>query len=205
MVYDLQACPIVVKVGGSLFDLPDLGPRLRSWLDGLANGDVLLVPGGGRLAEAVRSLDEQHCLGESVAHWLALKAMSLNAQFLAALLSPQAGFASNWAACPALWRQGRVAVADAYHFLQADEGREGCLPHSWAVTSDSVAARLAVMGKASRLVLLKSVTIPNDLDWAQAARLGYVDDHFAAVISRRERENSRSCAVSAVNFRDWRP
>ena len=40
---------IVVKVGGSLFDLPDLGPRLRAFLASLADEDRLLVPGGGSL------------------------------------------------------------------------------------------------------------------------------------------------------------
>lgn len=51
---------VVVKVGGSLFDLPDLGPRLRAWLKTLRTADVLLVPGGGPTADVVRSLDRAH-------------------------------------------------------------------------------------------------------------------------------------------------
>src|SRR5262245_19403362 len=81
-----SCCPIVVKVGGSLYDLPDLGPRLQRWLDALHTRSILIVPGGGALADAVRDLDQIHGLGEETAHWLALRALTLNAYFLAALL-----------------------------------------------------------------------------------------------------------------------
>src|ERR1700737_80612 len=83
---DRSLAPVVVKVGGSLFDLPDLGPRLKSWLDELASFAVVLVPGGGPTANVVRELDRHHGLGEETAHWLALQALTFNAAFLAALL-----------------------------------------------------------------------------------------------------------------------
>src|SRR5437763_15200228 len=76
---------IVVKVGGSLYDLPDLGPRLAAWLETLA-GPTLLVPGGGTTADIVRDLDRCHGLGEAISHDLALRALTMNAWFLAALL-----------------------------------------------------------------------------------------------------------------------
>src|SRR5262245_62868008 len=111
----------VVKVGGSLFDLPDLGPRLRRWLGQLPAGEVLLVPGGGATADVVRAFDRVHHLGEEAAHWLALRAMSVNAALLESLAPG-------------------VPVLDALAFARDDEGRPGRLPHCWAVTSDSVAA-----------------------------------------------------------------
>src|SRR5262249_50947889 len=77
---------VVVKVGGSLYDLPGLGARLRAWLERLPSREVLLVPGGGPAADVVRDLDRLHRLGEEAAHWLALRALSVNARFLAALL-----------------------------------------------------------------------------------------------------------------------
>jgi aspartokinase-like uncharacterized kinase len=66
--------PVVVKVGGSLFDLPDLGPRLEVWLG--ARRSVVLVPGGGPTTDVVRALDRTHRLGEEAAHWLALRSIS---------------------------------------------------------------------------------------------------------------------------------
>jgi aspartokinase-like uncharacterized kinase len=193
--------PVVVKVGGSLFDLPDLGMRLRSWLNPFSalRTPLLLVPGGGAAADGIRRLDQVHALGEEKAHWLALRALTLNAHFLAALL-PDADVAEDVAACRLLWQRGRIAILDGHAFARADEAHAGRLPHGWAVTSDSLAARVADV-LAARLILLKSVTIPTGLDWAQAGRAGFVDGYFAEVLSR--------CVtlleVCAVNLRDRRP
>src|SRR5438105_1957366 len=76
---------LVAKVGGSLYDLPDLGARLREWLR-QAGQDVILVPGGGPIVEAIRALDQVHQLGDEACHWLALRALSANARLLAQLL-----------------------------------------------------------------------------------------------------------------------
>ena len=61
-----------MKVGGSLYDLPDLGPRLRRWLDAHAPREVIVAPGGGPFADVVRDLDRAHRLGEETSHWLAV-------------------------------------------------------------------------------------------------------------------------------------
>src|SRR5579862_134578 len=75
----------VVKIGGSLYDLPDLRSRLQRWLDRLP-GRILLVPGGGRTTDVIRDFDAVHSLGEERSHWLALRALALNAVCLADLL-----------------------------------------------------------------------------------------------------------------------
>jgi aspartokinase-like uncharacterized kinase len=189
----MSSGPIVVKVGGSLFDLPDLGPRLRDWLATLSTQDVLLVPGGGPTADVVRRFDRCHRLGEETSHWLAVQALALNAHFLAALLpdSDVVGDVDEGSGRP-----GGVCVLDAHRFALADEFRPGCLPHDWSVTGDSIAARAAVVADARRLVLLKSVNIPEGMGWAEAGRRGFVDPFFAEV--------SRGLSVEAVNFRAWR-
>jgi aspartokinase-like uncharacterized kinase len=202
---DIPSSLQVIKVGGSLFDLPDLGTRLRRWLDQLATRAVVLVPGGGRLADVVRDLDRQHGLGPESAHWLALRAAALNAQVLVDLLKPWAAVVTHVETCPVLWQQEMVPILDVYGFLQADEGRPGCLPHSWAVTTDSVAARFARVAQARHLVLLKSVTLPEDMSWCEAARQGFVDDYFGDIVSQTTGTNRTELVVRAVNFRDWRP
>lgn len=186
----------VVKLGGSLYDLPDLGPRLSRWLAGLDTRHVLLVPGGGRTADVIRRLDQQHALGDETAHWLALRAMTLNAHFLATLLSGTV--VAGWSECPALWELTRVPVLDAHAFALADDRSPGALPHCWEVTSDALAARVAAVGGARRLILLKSVTIPAEMYWSEAAERGYVDHYFARTLAA-------DCEVRAVNFRDGLP
>jgi 5-(aminomethyl)-3-furanmethanol phosphate kinase len=185
--------PAVVKVGGSLFDLPELGPALRTWLEHHALPRVLLVPGGGPMVDVVRDYDARFRLGEEAAHWLALRAMTINAHLLAGLLG--GAVVAGWGECPPIWADGRVPVLDGFAFAVADEARPDHLPHSWAVTSDSVAARAAVVGGAGRLSLLKSLSIPQGVDWSEAARRGWVDGHFPAVIARHP------VVVEAVDFR----
>jgi hypothetical protein len=90
-------------------------------------------------------------------------------------------------------------VLDAHAFARADEGRPGCLPHAWAATSDSLAARAAVVSGARRLVLLKSVTVPAGLGWAEAGRLGLVDPLLADVL----RQGPPDLETEAVNLVAW--
>jgi aspartokinase-like uncharacterized kinase len=189
---------VVVKVGGSLYDLPDLGSLLGRWLDELA-APAVLVPGGGPVADVVRDLDHRHRLGEEAAHWLALHALMLNAYFLAALLRERkpavTGAIVDW---PGLWQRGMLPVVDAYAFARADEVLSDHLPHCWQATSDSVAARVALVAGARRLVLLKSVTIPAGVPWEEAARQGAIDPLFAQVLHG-------AVEVRAVNLRTWQP
>jgi 5-(aminomethyl)-3-furanmethanol phosphate kinase len=189
----------VVKVGGSLYDLPDLGFRLRRWLaEHFADDHVILVPGGGGTAAVIRDLDRRHGLGEETSHWLALRALGLNAHFLAALLPP-AWVAGKIEALGAAWEKNRLAVLDVHEFARDDEDRPGHLPHDWTVTSDALAARVAMVVEARHLVLLKSTTIPPSMDWTEVGRLGVVDERFAEVL----REAPAALRVSAVNLRTW--
>jgi aspartokinase-like uncharacterized kinase len=189
---------VVVKVGGSLFDLPDLGLRLNRWLDSSSLRNVLLVPGGGATTDLVRAWDRQARLGEEVSHWLALRGLSLNAHFLAAIV-PHSLVVDGPHACAAVWSQRRVAVLDCLVFAATDETRPSHLPHTWAVTSDCVAARAAVVAEARQLVLLKSRSFPEPIDWRNASRQGLVDEFFPTLMQ------ASGLQVSCVNFRAWRP
>jgi aspartokinase-like uncharacterized kinase len=201
----MRFAPIVVKVGGSLFDLPDLGPRLGQWLTSLPTGEVLLVPGGGPTADVIRDLDRTHGLGEEAGHWLALQALSLNAYFLARILVAFANpvIVEGPSASEPLWRSGRLPILDAHGFARADEGRPGCLPHRWSVTSDSVAARVAVVAGASQLILLKSATLPERIGWTEAGRCGFVDPYFAEALQDNASGGAMPVVVRAINLRGW--
>jgi 5-(aminomethyl)-3-furanmethanol phosphate kinase len=187
--------PIVIKVGGSLYDWPELGERLRAWLRCEVNGPALLVPGGGPLVDGVRALDQRQQLGEEKAHWLALRALSVNAWLLVQLVA-DAVVVKSLDGCAQVWRERRVGVLDAHAFARLDEGCEGSLPHAWAVTSDSVAARVARLLGAKRLVLLKSRGYDFNGDWCEAGRQGFVDAWFARAVGE-------NLTVEAVNLRSW--
>jgi aspartokinase-like uncharacterized kinase len=220
---------VVVKVGGSLFDLPELGPRLTRWLVQLAPADVLLVPGGGPTADVVRGLDARHGLGEEKSHWLALRALAFNAHFLASLLHGSTVVESVNARRGTRHSSSRakgptqpvsrprveygpvhlerlphddgssVAVLDPFGFCLTDKPT-AALPHTWAVTSDSIAARVAIASGARRLILMKSVTIPSGMDWREAAERGFVDAALPSVIHRSTTLEVRVVNLRAPNF-----
>lgn len=178
---------VVVKVGGSLFDLPQLGERLRAFLAPWPR--TLIVPGGGALVDTVRRLDHAHGLGPETCHWLALQAMSMNARFLARLL-PGACVVSE----PG---DAGSQILDAYPFFRADDERADRLPHDWQVTSDSLALRAAARSGARELVLLKSVAWDVPHSWTEAAEAGVVDSFFPRLWQQQRDQPS----TRIVNFR----
>jgi aspartokinase-like uncharacterized kinase len=183
---------MLIKVGGSLFDLPDLRQRLQSFLERIVDHPVFLFPGGGPAAQVIRRYDECHGLGEEAAHWLALRMLTVNAHFLADLL-PGVPVMKEPVATSR-------AIVDPYASAIADEANPDSLPHVWGVTSDSLAVRAAVQYGAGELVVLKSAPLPTGSTWAEAARLGLVDAYFTEALA-----NARNLQVRWVNLRTWRP
>jgi 5-(aminomethyl)-3-furanmethanol phosphate kinase len=188
----------VVKVGGSLLDWPELGLRLRTWLAACVDR-VVLIPGGGPTTDVIRGLDQRHGLGEERAHWLALRALTLNAHFLVALL-PDTEVVADLADMVTVWQAGRTPILDAYALLLADEARPGALTHTWAAGSDLVALRAAALLGARRLVLVKSISVPEDLDWEERSRRGLIDGDFAATL-----QTLAGLEVQVVNLRELAP
>ena len=80
------ANPVVLKIGGSLLDLPDLPRRLSEWLRQSRIARPLVIVGGGAAADAVRSWDRTYQLGEERAHQLAVESMGLTRLLLQELL-----------------------------------------------------------------------------------------------------------------------
>ena len=70
-----MACPIVVKIGGSLRDqVPRLISEIRA-----CSRPVLIVPGGGQFADLVREWNPP----EEAEHWMSVAAMDQFGWFLA--------------------------------------------------------------------------------------------------------------------------
>jgi 5-(aminomethyl)-3-furanmethanol phosphate kinase len=166
---------IVVKVGGSLYDLPDLKPRLNAYLQPLAAAEpVIVVPGGGPLADVVRDWHLRFKLAESTCDYLAQHSMFMAAFLLGEVIDAAALLPS---------------LADAVHpgihlyLAKGPDPVDDNLPRTWAVTSDSIAVSVAILMKADRLILLKSADPPTH-DYAALAAAGYVDAHFPIIISQ---------------------
>jgi 5-(aminomethyl)-3-furanmethanol phosphate kinase len=174
----------VVKVGGGLAREAG-GDALRALCAAIGEAGrrhrLLVVPGGGSFADAVRDCDRVYGLSDAAAHRMAILAMDQFGWLLSELIP-------GCAAITEIEGDGlRVLLPAA---VLADDP----LPASWDVTSDSIAAWVAREAGAGRLVLVKPV---DGLyrEWppvgAPLARvgveelsgLGGVDAHLAQVLS----------------------
>lgn len=172
----------VVKLGGSLFDLPDLRERLAAYRSAEMGSEAMLVVGGGEAAESVRRFDRLHGLDASAGHWLAVRAMQLNAMMLAAVLD-RVRVVGDPETCRAAWANAELAIMEPMAWLEAEEAAGVHVPHHWQFTSDSIAALAARRLEAQRLTLLKSTlptTLAAEVDQTitleQARRAGVVDE-----------------------------
>jgi aspartokinase-like uncharacterized kinase len=164
----------VVKVGGGLLaDAVHLDAALEAIAAAAATRRLLVVPGGGPFADAVREIDRQVHLSDDDAHWMAVLAMDQYAHLLASRL-PGATLVNNRAgievalAAPA--GAGRpIPVLAPYRWLREADP----LRHTWDITSDSIAAWFAGQLRAERLVLIKP---------AGASGETLVDVHFTRVL-----------------------
>lgn len=151
----------LIKIGGSLLDLPDLAGRIRSLADRSGCERHLLLVGGGRAADVVRQWDQVHSLSAEHGHWLAVDAMSLTAR-LVEILMPEVQVVTNRAAATECFNNGRVPCLAPRSILESFSAEVGAdVPHDWESTSDSIAAWFAIRWPVDRLILAKSIEIPS--------------------------------------------
>jgi aspartokinase-like uncharacterized kinase len=172
--------PIVIKVGGSLFDWPELPQHLNAVLEAhrTAGQSVVLIPGGGPAAEFIRTIDRTFALGDVAAHRLALRSLDLTAHVLATLV-PGLEVIDNLTELDSVWNRKRTPVLTPRRFLE--ENDPDPLPCCWELTSDSIAAQIAVHLGAAALVLLKSAPLSHGTDRRAAAEVGLVDPLFPSI------------------------
>lgn len=141
----------VVKIGGGVLAQPHaLARTLDAVADAARGRRLVIVPGGGPFADAVRAVDRAVGLTDDAAHWMAILAMDQYAHLLASRLRGAVLVRSAGGVAAALDR-GALPVLAPFDWLRAADP----LPHAWEVTSDSLAAWLAGVLGARRLVLVK--------------------------------------------------
>ena len=157
----------VLKIGGSLYQHPQLPDIIRHAADFAE--PPLIVAGGGKFADQVRSAQQRWQFSDAAAHQMALLGMRQYAILLAELsgfalqrqLSPVGQFNA-----PCIW-------------LPKAEQINQELPQDWSVTSDSIAADLARQISADTLVLIKAVATDKDNTVEDL-----VDDYFAQIVQQ---------------------
>ena len=165
----MNPAPVIVKLGGSFAG----DSRLADWGAMLAAAPcpVLIVPGGGPFADAVREAQGPMGYSDRAAHRMAILAMAQYGEALAdrfhlpvVATEPEI----NALRGAAVWSPLASALDDPH------------LPASWDLTSDSIAAWLAAAIRAPGLLLVKQ-TLPAGLRTAEdAAAAGLTDPLFPA-------------------------
>jgi aspartokinase-like uncharacterized kinase len=140
----------VVKIGGGLTRIPGALDRVCRQIAQIGKTHrLVVVPGGGPFADAVRVFDAQGGLSSDAAHWMAILAMDQYAHVLVDRI-PSAELVDE-PGCVSAVGTGKVAVLAPFRWMRAAD----VLPHTWGVTSDSIAAFVAGALGATRLVLIK--------------------------------------------------
>jgi aspartokinase-like uncharacterized kinase len=160
---------LVIKVGGSLLaHVEQLDGVLAAIAFAARTRRLLIVPGGGPFADAVRDVDRRVGLTDEAAHWMAVLAMDQYAHLLAARVPGGAIVTTMRDATRVLDATGVPVLAPSRWLSDADP-----LPHSWDVTGDSIAAWVAGQMNARALILVKAPGATGD---------DAVDRHFAQVV-----------------------
>ena len=142
---------VLVKIGGSLLAHPEhLDATLAEIVTAAQEVPLLVVPGGGPFADAIREVDRALRLTDDAAHWMAVLAMDQYAHLIASRLR-NAKLVIGSAESVAALEDGCIPVLAPYQWMRDADP----LPHSWDATSDSIAAWVADQVGAERLVLVK--------------------------------------------------
>ncbi|MDI1309585.1 MAG: uridylate kinase [Methylotenera sp.] len=144
---------LIIKLGGSLLGAPELLHWLALVVK-FGDGKVVIVPGGGLFANAVREAQQISNTSDEVAHQLALLAMDQFGLLLAGLNTDLVTASSEleiaergWQHRGIIWLPSKMVLADS------------SIPQNWDVTSDSLSAWLANKLGAEHLILVKSKSL----------------------------------------------
>lgn len=148
----MKSFDFILKIGGSLSKSKSTLKKLFSEISKLSKiHKLLVIPGGGHFADKVRKIYHKFNISEDVAHWSAIFAMDQMGFFFS-------DFHPNIRIIDEIEEakqtsQGTIPVLiPAKLMLDKDP-----LPHSWDITSDSIAAYIAHITGTKRVLILTDV------------------------------------------------
>lgn len=177
----------VVKVGGSLYGAPGLKGVLHVLSREACSACVVVVPGGGRFADAVRVAQAREGFSDAEAHLRALQAMDAAGVWLGRRLEAR-GSSPTVLDVDALETLSRTAADPGLPTgLWLVSGfpaltREPALPVGWQTTSDTIALWCAQKLSAEELCLYKSAA-PGTRSLEELAQAEYLDRQFPLTFS----------------------
>ena len=190
----------VLKVGGSLGRSESLAVLCKEISRLGKRIGLLVVPGGGEFADQVRSYYRRYHLSETAAHRMALMAMDQYGCLLGDLI-PDSVLVADLLSARVIAARGQVPILlPASLIIQADP-----LPHSWQVTSDSIAAWVAGLAQIPRLILLKDVDGIFSKKSAQGRLSGLISDlSVERLADHRGGVDEYLCSILAfLNLETW--
>ncbi len=195
-----EACPrAVVKIGGSLFDLPRLPERIVALLQQLAPRRVALICGGGVVLNKVRDWAAVYGIDEPAAHETALCGLDLTARMLHHVL-PGTMLADSRSAIEQAWDAGSVPIVLPSAIWSRTASVQTA--RSWSLTSDTLAVSLTQLLQADELVLVKSRSRPEG-QAAEAAAIGAVDLCFPFLVEEVPRVRWVDLRRQPLEIDDW--
>ena len=153
-------------------------PALLGFLADRGGGRLVIVPGGGSFANSVRDNQQRLGFDDAVAHKMAVLAMEQYACYLMSLL-PELQASEDLISIEHRLAAGGLPIWLPWKLLSTDTQ----LPRNWQLTSDSLAAWLAISMGAESLVLVKSAQLPGgDTCCGELARQGLVDGYLVELL-----------------------
>ncbi|WP_406659736.1 amino acid kinase [Methanolobus sp. ZRKC3] len=181
-----------MKLGGSLME------QSATIIDALSayfgnetehgNHSILIVPGGGDFADAIRSISKKHQISDDAAHWMAILSMEQYAYYI--VDNTGVDHTENIADL-----SPGVSVLFPYRILKGSDELE----HSWNITSDTIGAWVAKKTAATFIKVtdvdgvLEDGEVIENMTVDELARMGTtcIDSSLAGFL----KDNGMNCRV----------
>lgn len=148
----MKSFDFILKIGGSLSRSKKTLKKLFNEIAKLSRiHKILVVPGGGHFADQVRRIYHKFHISEDVAHWSAIFAMD-QMGFLFSDFHPNIKIVYEIEDAKQTDRGIIPVLIPSKLMLDEDP-----LPHSWDITSDSIAAYIAHITGTKRVLILTDV------------------------------------------------
>ncbi|MBM3712284.1 MAG: hypothetical protein FJW56_02420 [Actinobacteria bacterium] len=144
---------VVIKIGGSVIRNRNKLLCLCKKIENLLEKDykIVVIPGGGELADKIREIYNKHKIPDDLAHWMAILCMDINGIYVSGI-NKKFVTVESMRKCKSELNRGNVPVFLTFNFLREKDD----LPKSWDVTSDSISLYVSRLLGAN-LILLKDV------------------------------------------------